>query len=376
MLGSPRLSKAPTAMMRRTVLIGGGALALAGGASYVGLRRMGSMKDYNGFVAAMRAALAVHPEVADLIRFATLAPNGHNTQPWKFHVAGDRIEISPDFARRTPVVDPDDHHIFVSLGCAAENLALAAAARGQPGEISFNSANDGAVVFSFGAGPTTRSDLFDAIPHRQSTRAVYDGRPVAAAELRTLAAAAVMPGVDLVLITDRVQIDRARDLIIAGNSAQMGDAAFERELISWLRFNPRQALATGDGLFTPTTGNPVLPTWLGPSMVEMTFKASSENDRYARQVQSSSGMAVFVSESADKGHWVRAGRACQRFALQATALGLKVAFVNQPVEVASLRPELAALVGLPGRRPDLVMRFGYGPTLPFSARRPVEAVLA
>jgi hypothetical protein len=31
---------------------------------------------------------------------------------------------------------------------------------------------------------------------------------------------------------------------------------------------------------------------------------------------------------------------------------------------------------LPGRRPDIVIRFGYGPTLPFSARRPVEAVLA
>ncbi len=58
--------------------------------------------------------------------------------------------------------------------------------------------------------------------------------------------------------------------------------------------------------------------------------------------------------------------------MQATALGLKRAFVNQPVEVAGLRPELA---GLPGRRPDILMRPGYGPALPFSARRPVQAVL-
>ncbi len=70
-----------------------------------------------------------------------------------------------------------------------------------------------------------------------------------------------------------------------------------------------------------------------------------------------------------------AGRACQRFALQATALGLKHAFINQPVEVASLRPELATLVGLPGRRPDIVMRFGYGPTLPYSTRRPIGSVI-
>jgi hypothetical protein len=83
-----------------------------------------------------------------------------------------------------------------------------------------------------------------------------------------------------------------------------------------------------------------------------------------------------VPERDDQEHWVRAGRASQRFALQATALGLKHAFINQPVEVAALRPRLASLVGLPSRRPDLVMRFGYGPMMPFSPRRPVKAVLA
>jgi len=111
-------------------------------------------------------------------------------------------------------------------------------------------------------------------------------------------------------------------------------------------------------------------------MFDMVFGAKTENDKYARQLRSSAGVAVFVSEREDKEHWVRAGRACQRFALQATALDLKVAFMNQPVEVASMRPELAALIGMTGRRPDIVMRFGYGPALPFSARRTVEAVLA
>lgn len=72
---------------------------------------------------------------------------------------------------------------------------------------------------------------------------------------------------------------------------------------------------------------------------------------------------------------MRTRQACQLFALPATALGLKHSFVNQPVEVVQLRPALAALIGMPGRRPDIVMRFGYGPALPMSARGPVEAVL-
>ena len=85
---------------------------------------------------------------------------------------------------------------------------------------------------------------------------------------------------------------------------------------------------------------------------------------------------MFLGAREDREHWTLVGRACQRFALQATALGLKTAFVNQPVEVAEVRPELAALVGMGGRRPDIVIRFGRGPEMPFSARRPVESVLA
>ena len=171
-------------------------------------------------------------------------------------------------------------------------------------------------------------------------------------------------------------MDRVRDLVVAGNSVQLADAAFMRELKAWLRFSPQRAMQTGDGLFSATTGNPVLPEWLGPLILDLVLKAPADNEKYARQITSSAGIAVFVAAKDDQEHWVLAGRACQRFALQATALGLKHAFINQPVEVPGVRPDLAALVGLPGRRPDIVMRFGYGPALPYSARRPGEAVLA
>ena len=102
----------------------------------------------------------------------------------------------------------------------------------------------------------------------------------------------------------------------------------------------------------------------------------SENDRYARQVRNSAGIAVFASAASDKAHWVEAGRCYERFALQATALGIRYAFLNQPVEVGSIRPQFAAMLSLGDQRPDLVVRFGRGPTLPWSMRRPVQAVLA
>lgn len=84
----------------------------------------------------------------------------------------------------------------------------------------------------------------------------------------------------------------------------------------------------------------------------------------------------FFSDVDDKAHWVEAGRCCERFALQATALGLRTAFINQPVEVAALRPQSASWLGIGCYRPDLVVRFGRGPEMPRSLRRPVEQVLA
>lgn len=290
-------------VVRRQILAGGGALALAGvGATYFGLRQLGSIEEYNASVAATRAALSQTPEMRDFIRYATLAANSHNTQPWRFRISTGTIEILPDFSRRIPVVDPDDHHIFASLGCAAENLSLAAEARGQKGELTFTPANKGSVAFTFGKGTTAGQAMFDSIPLRQSTRANYDGQAVPATILQALTAAAMVPGVDLVLLTEKAQINQVRDLVIAANSLQMVDAAFVRELKTWLRYNPRQALDAGDGLFSALTGNPITPAWLGHYLISMFFSAKTENEKYARQIDSSAGIAVFVSQEDNPEH--------------------------------------------------------------------------
>lgn len=119
----------------------------------------------------------------------------------------------------------------------------------------------------------------------------------------------------------------------------------------------------------------MLPSWLGGPALDLFFTADAENEKYTRQIDSSTGLAIFIGDHADKEHWIQIGRACQRFALTATSLGLKHAFVNQPVEVPSLRSDLAKLLGEPDKRPDIVMRFGYGVSLPYSLRRPVEDVM-
>jgi nitroreductase len=362
-------------MKRRTFLLAGAAATTAAAGAAISVHRMGSTQAYEAHTARLRAPLPAQADEAELVRFATLAANSHNTQPWRFRLSPGRIALLPDFERRTPAVDPDDHHLFVSLGCAAANLALAAQARGLPGKLHFQPGSPGHLAFDYTAGTSVTSPLFEAIPIRQSTRADYDGHPVDSAALAALARAAAVPGVELALVTDAATRGRIAELVLAGNSAQMADPAFVRELRQWLRFNPREAMTTGDGLYAASSGNPIGPGWLAPTLFDLFFREKTENAKYARQLESSAGLAVFSADKDDPEHWLRVGLACQRFALQATALGLKHAFVNQPTEVASLRSELATLSGFPGRRPNLLMRFGHGPSLPYSSRRPAASVM-
>lgn len=309
----------------------------------------------------------------DLVRYATLAPSSHNTQCWKFRI-GERVnDIVPDLSRRCPAVDPDDHHLFVSLGCAAENLVQAALAKGIRANVATTSA-DGMTLNLESTHPL-ETPLFKAIIERQCTRGDYDSQTISTNELRLLEQAGTGAGVRVMLLTERPAMEKVLEYVVSANSLQMDDPAFLTELKAWIRFSKDQAVQSGDGLFSGSSGNPNLPTWLDNPLMKLFFTAKSENEKYARQMRSSAGVAVFVSETNDKTHWIETGRCYERFALQATALGIRNAFLNQPVEVSKIRPQFATWLGVGSLRPDLVVRFGRGPKLPQSLRRPLHAVL-
>lgn len=312
----------------------------------------------------------------ELVRYATLAPSSHNTQCWKFALGsnGRAITVLPDLARRCPAVDPDEHHLFVSLGCATENLVLAALAHGLQGEALLDTATGAVRVVLEPVRPQT-TDLFGAIAVRQCTRGDYNGQALSTQELALLERAGSSKQVQLLLKTGRPAMEQVLDYVVQGNSAQLADEAFVKELKAWIRFNAAEAARLRDGLYSVCSGNPNMPSWIGNAALRWVLTAKSENDKYARQVRNSAGLAVFVGLAADKAHWVEVGRCYERFALQAAALGIRNAFLNQPVEVAALRAPFATAMGLGGQRPDLVVRFGRGPLLPRSLRRPVEDVL-
>jgi hypothetical protein len=159
-----------------------------------------------------------------------------------------------------------------------------------------------------------------------------------------------------------------------GNLRQYADPAFVKELIAWLRFNKREALATRDGLFSRCSGNPEVPRWLGQQVV-LTTTPQQQADIDARKLRSSPAAVVISAETDMKAAWVRTGQVFERLALMTTALNIKSALLNQPLEVPGLRGQFQSAMGLGSMLPQLVVRLGYADALPRSPRRPVEQVI-
>jgi nitroreductase len=313
----------------------------------------------------------------ELVRHAVQAPSGHNTQPWRFALSGETIDILPDFSRRLPVVDPDDHALFISLGAALENLTIAAKQRGLAPHTDYFPAHaaDSLVVRLLPMSGPDESELFRAIPERQSTRSTYDGTPIPTADLRQLEAASVQDGVRFRVFTDRKQIESVTEFVKEGNRKQVSDPAFVRELIDWVRFSRKEAEAHNDGLTGAVMGMPAAPRWLGERIMKTILRPEAEASKAEERIRSSSALMLFIAEKHDREHWVKLGRSFERVSLAATVLGIRNAHMNMPCEVPEVREQFRRYLGLAEEEPLLLLRIGYGKLMPRSPRRPPSAVV-
>jgi len=316
-----------------------------------------------------------------IIEYATLAPSGHNTQPWQFLVHDDTIRICPDFSRRLPVVDPDDHALFISLGCALENLVNAVDHHGFGTDIEYFPDDDKdnclRVILQRpeSKADTKGNDLYDIVPVRQSTRNKYDGCKIPESDLQKLKKAAERENVKLLVMTDREEIEPIIELVMEANRRQFNNRDFVDELLSWIRFSKKDARNKRDGLAAASMGAPWVPNWLGQIIFKLSVGPEKEAGKAADMIRGSSGLLLFIAEENTKTAWVDLGRSFERTALTAAKLGIKHAHMNMPCEEVPVRKKLSRLLGLGQRQqPLLLLRIGYAEAMPKSFRRPVKDV--
>jgi hypothetical protein len=255
-----------------------------------------------------------------------------------------------------------------------ENLVIAAGATGFSNEIIYPSNQQEFITIKLKSDSSRGSSLFDVIPVRQSTRSEYQKQVLSSNTISQIHNVISEPGVLFKFAETNSEIEKVLEYVNVGNMKQYADKAFLDELITWLRFNKKEAQSTMDGLYSKCSGNPTVPRFLGEMFVSGT-KPQQQADTDAKKLRSSSGSIILATENDTPEDWVRCGQVFERISLLLTSLDLKSALLNQPIEIPELRGEFQTAMGLGSNLPQLIMRYGVADSLPYSLRRPVEEVL-
>lgn len=311
-----------------------------------------------------------------MIEQAVKAPSGHNTQPWIFEVGEDGITLKPDMSKSLLVADADNREMFVSLGCALENLVIAASVRGYGFDIKVTDDKCVRVSFSLQEKKYRYASLFPQIILRSTNRSVYSGKSVEDSLMVRLINSSQEGNVELFSYArGSKEYEDIGNLIFQGNEKQMGNDAFKKELKEWMRYNKRHTERERDGLSYAVFGAPDLPMFISKTIMNGLLRPKAQNKSDLKKMKSSSHAVLFTVNHNVPEEWINLGRCLQRLLLQLTEHGISYAFMNQPCEIEDISGNLCRNLGLGTRFPVVLLRVGYAAPMPFSLRKEVSGFI-
>jgi nitroreductase len=374
----------------------GGAILGAGGLGTVSWRA----SEQGVFAASQGPAYAAWDEwnrgsgPLVLVRAAILAANPHNTQPWRFAISSSAVDIYIDLARNTGAMDPFRREQHIGLGCALENLLIAAQATGYDPRLTIlpDPSNPTLIAHvDLRSGPESNDALYQSIPKRHTSRGPFDtSRAVAQETFGTLDTAATdISGASVVWITSDAQKRQIGQLIVEGAQAFAADVQQSSDSHRWWRDNWSDVQRYKDGMTLDTSGASPLVIALGKILPPLSREQNDQSwiqltrDQYVKTAAAFG--VVVVNDAANGVERTQGGRLYQRLNLLAVTKGLGM----QPLNTITERIDREKVLGMPAHfeadissllppnvEPLITFRIGY-PTVepPPSPRRSAEDML-
>jgi hypothetical protein len=325
---------------------------------------------------------------SQVVAAATRAPSIHNTQPWRFVAAPDRLEVYLDTERALPVLDPTGRQQIISCGSAIEFAVVALAAAGHTAEVDLLP-DDGdpdrlatmRVTASREASDEDRA-LAAAIDRRHTVRAAFQPRAVPDGLVDRLQLEAASFGAWFKPIARSEEEVATVFLIARAEEMEQSDPAYLAELESWMRMDPGavdgvpvEAVPSDDPQTRPSN-------WLirdfvvGQRGEQQLFRAADDPDAPPPDVERPT-VVLMGTDDDDRYAWLLAGRALGRVLLRATAEGVAASPLTQALDWPATRSRMQSRLSLVGH-PQMLLRMGYPPDTSgraVSGRRPVADVL-
>ncbi len=296
-----------------------------------------------------------------LINFAILAPSSHNSQPWRFMIKESVIEIYLEQKRLLSIGDKNNRQALISLGCAAENIIVAADYYGYIiTKIISDSLDYSFPVISIklvSEGVIHKeqpSHLIHQIVRRTVNRGKYikpiDGSVVV--EIKKIA----IPDMEIDIISDKTKISKLTDIALNATAESMLDKEFRSELSNFVISNTSSKKYGMPGF---TIGFPGIVSYVAPFMLK-TFNLSSvarkREDPLLREQTPQIG--IISTKNDGLADWVNVGSVFERMSLILTRNDASVAVWAAPIQIGGHFQDISKVLGL-YNRPQMFLRIGF-----------------
>ena len=325
---------------------------------------------------AQEKAAILASQASYLIATAARAPSVHNTQPWRFKVTPDSIELYADLRRKLHL-DPSGRELLISCGAALFGLRLAVRSLGyqplvdllpDPARLRLL-----ARVRLGALEPMTGAErrMLVAMPHRHTHRSPFTAGPLPTGLLAGLQQDALAEGAALALIEPGVSYWQLADIVSAAGPRQDLDPIARAETRRWSR---PAGSAARDGI----------PALAFPARAARVPRRPGDQDGRLRQRDfdldrglglltvggpPAAATAVLITTRDGRADWLRAGQALHRLLAHAAEHWVFASLYTQPLEAAAIRALIRRRLALPGA-PQVLLQLGLARTTRATARRP------
>jgi len=257
--------------------------------------------------------------IAFLLRYAVLAPSTHNSQPWLFSITEDSCELFRDPSLKIPYADPDGRDMYISLGCAIENLVLASEAYGVKVSVSYGPFSDEEHVahigFDFSGLKTHLNDTttLEAILRRINARGVFKDDKVSGEFVDTLKTR-VYPeykegNVTVHFLDDKKDITCLADIAAEAMTEIYHNASFRKEMSGWMN---NSLTRKKKGIPGWSLKIPLFVSFFVSTVIR-NFDVGSKLAALNRKSIASAPLAlVMTAPTNDKLSWLHVGRIAER----------------------------------------------------------------
>jgi hypothetical protein len=327
-------------------------------------------------------ATAEHADVRRfMLSYALLAPNPHNRQPWLADLRRDgEITLVCDKARLLPETDPFGRQILIGCGAFIELAVIAAAERGvrvqveafPDGEPGSKELPGGYVVARLILMPDAtlqRDPLFTQIRRRRTNKNVYDNtRQLPTSLWQEFKSSAATHGLETGEIIDAARKEQMQKLTRDSFITEMTTSRTWLETAHLLRVGPAEIKQHRDGIGIMGAMARVLNSVGMFDRFETPLPGSTGYKRVMERwlpFETGSGYLWIASRGNSRLSQVLSGRVYVRSHLQATAKGVEMHPLSQPLqEFAEVRPQNIAIYPLLGLNPadytlQMLARVGY-----------------